>query len=416
MSAAAGKRHQSGRNPRQILMASLLDKLNAESEERLDIEKLRAVDDEQKFELIVNAVEAVNAKFLTVHSMVNDASDGLDPRTGDCEERVLKLTDENKQLRFELDMLKGLFIKMEMENTNLRRKVTTLTAKSMSSNILITGLCGDETTENPTEVVIEFLEEKLDLDFSHDSIKTARRIGNFSLKPEFPRTMMIQVNESLMDLIMSNKKKLRGKKNMHKKEYRISRQLPDEWNEENRQLYSQVTKTKKQNDDKTDDQEKDEIVVRRRTLYVNKVPQKKIHLQAPTAAEIFVDKTEQDKMDKIKFCASTGIEENGSQFTAFAIKLQSLTETKRAYTRLRQLHSSAAHIVAAYSFKNWDGFQDDREFGEGHRLLRILTDNQHNNVAIFVVRYHNGPNLGPRRHILYAKAAHEALARIKNKQ
>ena len=46
-------------------------------------------------------------------------------------------------------------------------------------------------------------------------------------------------------------------------------------------------------------------------------------------AEIFVDKAEQDKLDKICFAASAAIEENGSSFQAFALKLQSLTEIKK---------------------------------------------------------------------------------------
>ena len=131
-----------------------------------------------------------------------------------------------------------------------------------------------------------------------------------------------------MKLIMSNKKNLRGKKNMHKKEYRVVRQLPDQWAEENRQLQVQVAKAKKVNEDKDETQEKDEIIVRKRTVYVNKVPQKKFVLEAPTACDVFVDKTEQDRMEKIRFVASSEAEENGSKFTAYALKVQSITEVK----------------------------------------------------------------------------------------
>ena len=82
-----------------------------------------------------------------------------------------------------------------------------------------------------------------------------------------------------------------------KKEYRIMKQLPDQWIEENRQLQAQVAKAKKANEAKDETQGKDNIQVINRTLYINKTPQKKVFLEAPTAGDIFVDKHEQDKMD-----------------------------------------------------------------------------------------------------------------------
>ena len=66
---------------------------------------------------------------------------------------------------------------------------------------------------------------------------------------------------------------------------------------------------------------------------------------------------------------------------------------------MKQLHPSAAHIVAAYNIKNAEGYQDDREYGAGHRALATLHSHNYNNAAVFTVRYHNGPNIGPRRHV-----------------
>ena len=61
-------------------------------------------------------------------------------------------------------------------------------------------------------------------------------------------------------------------------------------------------------------------------LYINKKEQKLQTLRAPRAADVFVDKHEQDKIDKIKMKNSTPIEEKDSRFTAFATKLQSIHE------------------------------------------------------------------------------------------
>ena len=129
--------------------------------------------------------------------------------------------------------------------------------------------------------------------------------------------------------------------------------------------------------------------------------------------DLFPDRVEQDKLDKIRFSASTEIQERGSTFTAYALKVQPITEVKRAYNRLKQLNPSATHIVAAYNIKNGEGYADDREYGASYRALGVLSTHRYNNVALFTVRYHNGDNLGPRRHQIMQKVQMEALARIK---
>ena len=362
------------------------------------------------------AISSINDKFEIVHNIINEASNGLDPHTADCEERLISLADENKQLRFELDMLKGMFVKLEAENSRLRDKVTSLSAIHMKDNLIIHGVCADEQDEDPKETALTFLHEVMCLEFEDDGLINAKRIGKgIPDKPDVPRSLMITVKENLRDVILGNGKKLKDKLNDRGKPYRVLKHLPDEWSEEKRQLNAQVYKAKKANDKKVNGEQHDEIVVKQRTLYINKVPQKKTYLTAPRPADVFVDKVEQEKLDKIKFAVSTTVEKDGSSFQAFALKCQSMTEIRRAYTRVRQLHPGASHIVAAYSIKNGEGFQDNREFGTGHRLADVLANNNYHNTAIYAVRYHDGPNLGPRRHKLYKQVVTEALTRIKNK-
>ena len=115
-------------------MVSLVELIN--NVEVLNEEDFGHADTDQKLQLLSNAVVETNSRFIKV----NDASEGLDPRATHCEEKVNALTEENRQLRFEFDILKGLFTKMERENVNLRDRVTSLTALSMKNNIVIAGL------------------------------------------------------------------------------------------------------------------------------------------------------------------------------------------------------------------------------------------------------------------------------------
>ena len=415
MSGAAGRRHQSGRHSaRQNLMSSLVEAIN--KTEGFTENAIETLQENEKFAKVIQAISNMNDKFEIVHNIINEASDGLDPRTTDCEEKLASLLEENKQLKFELDLLKGMFTKLEAENTSLRDKVTSLSAMHMKENLIIHGICANEDDENPKESVLTFLQEIMCLEVDEQSLLAARRIGKgVPDKPEIPRAIMATMTVTLRDHVLSNAKNLKDKLNDRGKPYQIKKHLPDEWNEERRQLNAQISKAKKSNEKKQEGEQLDEILVRNRTLYINKVPQCKTYLKAPKPADVFVDKMEQEKLDRIKFSTSTMAEKEGSNFQAFAIKAQSMTEIRRAYIRVRQPHPAASHIIAAYNIKNGDGYQDDREFGAGYRLADHLAANGHHNMAVFAARYRDGLNLGPGRYKLYSQVTTKTLVRIKNK-
>ena len=365
------------------LMSSLEELLNKEN--LIDIEEVnKAQNLEKKMEMIVQAILNVNNKFSTVHDMFNEANDGIDPRTSDCEDKLATLAEENKQLRFELDLVKGMHSKLEFENASLKAKVTALTAQQMKNNLTFAGLINDEANEIPIDVVSDFLTEKMHLDFPKSQVISARRIGFPTMNK--PRLMVAELHPDLKQLILSNVKALKGVHNENGKPYSIFKQLLDQWAEERRQVQEAVKKARNENDKKPETQEKDIIEVKKGKLYINKKEQKLQTLRAPRAADVFVDKQEQDKIDKIKMKNSTPIEEKDSRFTAFATKLQSIHEVRRAYVKMRQLYPSAAHIMAAYVLKNSnEGHQDDQEHGSSVKILKTLKDQSVNNMAVFVV-------------------------------
>ena len=72
-------------------MSSLVESMNKELP--LDQEKYSQAEAEDKFTMLSDAITTENNRFALVHDIVNNASDGLDPRQTDCEERILHLTD-----------------------------------------------------------------------------------------------------------------------------------------------------------------------------------------------------------------------------------------------------------------------------------------------------------------------------------
>ena len=100
MSGAAGKRTSS--KARSGLMSSLEESLN--KDEILNSDAMEKASPEAKIQLLADAVNNITTKFSIMHEIVNEASDRLDPRTTDNEEKIQSLVDENRQLCFELDI------------------------------------------------------------------------------------------------------------------------------------------------------------------------------------------------------------------------------------------------------------------------------------------------------------------------
>ena len=153
---------------RLTLMASLETAIN--NILLLDHKEFNKSDDlETEVDLIVDTLDKINSRFEMFHNMVNDASDGLDTRvktsvdhTKENAERVELLKKENKQLRFELEIIKNVIFKQDADIDAVRNKVTDLTACSMKDNITISSILNDtgNAKEDCKAKVIDFIKKK----------------------------------------------------------------------------------------------------------------------------------------------------------------------------------------------------------------------------------------------------------------
>ena len=93
----------------------------------------------------------------------------------------------------------------------------------------------------------------------------------------------------------------------------------------------------------------------------------------------------------------------------YAFKTGQFLEVQHAYRKVRVLHPSLTHAIAAYYLRTDEGYQDDGEYGASHRLLKMLKDNNYINTAVFVVRAYGGRKLGLKRHEIIKKVAEQAV-------
>ena len=87
-----------------------------------------------------------------------------------------------------------------------------------------------------------------------------------------------------------------------------------------------------------------------------------------------------------------------SIFMGFTTRVHSLNNVVLWYKQLKYRFLDSAHILCAYRLMDPDiahmqDCMDDGELGSGRRLLQLLIDGSHENVTVYVVRYHKGRNI-----------------------
>ena len=88
-----------------------------------------------------------------------------------------------------------------------------------------------------------------------------------------------------------------------------------------------------------------------------------------------------------------------STFMGFAVNTNSTKEVQIAYAQLKYKFPEATHIMCGYLIEGEDAahLQDAVDGGEGRgglAILEMLRNEDMKNCAAFVVRHHDGPNIG----------------------
>lgn len=341
---------------------------------------------------------------------VFDEDDGILPQlqglafhAKDSGDKQKLLTQEVIELREELDIAKGLLFKQSKQITELKRKQVDLISRSMSENIMISGIKGDVKKADTKAQIYAFLDEHLEIEPEEDEeIPVAHRIGlpiSGSHRP-----IVFRCPASLRKKIFNNVSKLAGKS------FSINQQYPEQIAEQKREIRQTIKDIKKLEEGK-EEQDKSTFLIRNGKLYVNGQLKKK-NILPPTPDEIFVNDSERKKMNNIKFTASTRKSMKQCEFQAFACSVDKLNDVHLAYKKLFRDFPGADHIAAAYNAEGDDGYQDDAEFGSGFRLLRVLKEAKLYNTAVFVIRYYGGDHLGIQRFQVMKDLAEEAIYKL----
>lgn len=159
-------------------------------------------------------------------------------------------------------------------------------------------------------------------------------------------------------------------------------------------------------------QQKSKILVRKDTVYVNrlavkhKLPKVKFPL-------LYKDPAIQDEIDNLVTFRSDLKTVKDSIFQAFAAYANTTEEAHKVQTRIRQANPAASHVIAAFVSGTGDyAFNEDGEFGSGIRLVRKIKERDFADVVVCIVHKFGGKHIGPQRFQIINDLAIQAIERL----
>ena len=312
--------------------------------------------------------------------------------------RKVKLVDDK------INIVKKAVIKHDACIDNNTKKLNQQEVRSMKPNLVITGI-KETKGEVCVNAVQTFFKEKVKI--SEDiKIRIAHKIG----KQGSEKCPMIVALKNVRDkgTIYKSTKNLKGQKNEEGDEYFVNDQLPAQQTEEVRKLRQKVKINKN-----LIDAQQQTISWKKGELHIEGKPFES-KVCEPSCAEILEMKLEEmRKALSYKVYEGDETSKSGSTFKGFAAKVHSIEDVADVYRQLKYRFLEATHVICAYRIMDPDVAHmvdcvDGGEWGAGRRMTQMLIDESFQNIAVYVVRYHKGPNIGPIRFSMITDCAKSA--------
>ena len=260
--------------------------------------------------------------------------------------------------------------------------------KKLKNNIIIQSLevGSNDSEQDIKDLVNNFFSQtmKIRKNIAIRSVMQLQRTGHAQ-----PSAIQVTLN-NIRDkgLIFKNIKKIIDVKNNNDDNYYVNDQLTFEKQEEQRRFRA----IKKANSELTPT-DRASISFKRGELYINNEKYMK-KIKFPKVCDTIYPESE-EKINKLYMTEGEYVTNEGCRFVTISLEISTWDDIRCGYIKARRSHPKALHVVCAFSLPgsinpcNKD-FYDCGEHGAGRTLLDLLTKNNINNRAIFVVRYYRG--------------------------
>ena len=176
----------------------------------------------------------IQAHVRSVHSEVQSLKDsktdiyeqitGIQFDQEDDHEVLIIQQNELRQCQDQVALLTNIVSKYEGKITELSNKITAMEARSMHSELIITGL-QDKEKKSPLETVREFFKEQMEIEEDLNIVYVYwKGKGKNTFKPLVVRF----TTPAFKSKVFSNVSKLKGKKNSKGRTFRVADHLPEE--------------------------------------------------------------------------------------------------------------------------------------------------------------------------------------------
>ena len=351
---------------------------------------------------ISNTHETLSAEITRVEQTCNANTTSITTLQGDLKQTKTTL----KTTQLQLTQVTGLVIRQSQELIECKEEIEVLKNRLDSNVLIIQGLIESE-NENCTQLVKEFLKDKVKVT-KEIEIQDAFRLGKKSEKYE--RTMKV---------FLANP---RDKRHI----YANTKNLKDVVNDNDRPFYvkDRLTARKKAKKDRERHllnankamDTKDQLVMKmeNQELLVNGQKYQK-QVRPPSCKEILCA-SKDTRLARLNMKAKRGptVNVDNQEFIGYCATVKSIQDVNLAYGKIRAIHADARHVVSAVrlpsrNFHTHQDFYDDDEHNAGQFLLQLLESSDIMNRAIFVVRYYDGTHIGKRRYSAMRDAVASAL-------
>ena len=309
------------------------------------------------------------------------------------------MSGELRTVRDQLMITEGRLTRAEKQVEDLREQLLITEARSMRDNLMFYNIPEDNTPDNDTERVLRaFLQEEMNInndDMKSISFDRVHRVG--AKRRGWNRQIVAKFNTSRgKDIVMRHTKNLQ-----RDKKFGVNEQLPRELEERKKQLLPKYKEARKEQ--KKPKWSLDKLVVDNKVTEV-----KRDHIK-----DINVNTTEVAAGMDVRH--TPPMTHNNSSFQGHSTVIQSQDDIIPALHAMyadsrvaRASHNMYAYRIQAGSTVI-EHYEDDREWGAGRQLLKLLKDNNITNKIVCVSRWQGGSNLGRARFDHILKAAKQTL-------
>ena len=309
--------------------------------------------------------------------------------------------------RFKINLLTNMVINQEERLEVAENRITAAYEHEIKPNLVLHGIPekAEETKEQLEEEISNFFKSTMELTDKEIPLNDAFRMGTGRARPILLK--LKYPNDKAK--IFANASKLKDKTNSNKKMYFIHDDMSDKQTE-TRQFYRELIKENKTK--QKDDQLKIKMS-RGRVLVNNEVVKQKV--RPTTKADILRMTEKQLEITRAaKLIPGPDHIEKGSEYVSYIMTAKTTDDVQRALNKLKIKHADATHVSAAYRLKSPTGPYkqkaiDDKDFGIGRAILKVLKEKELEETAVFIVRYYGRAHLRKRRFEIAEQLTEQAI-------